>query len=327
MIYLGIDVSKNKLDLCLLPGNGKKKTKTLKNHPDADREINDWLIRQKCHPEQVMVVLEATGIYHENVAFGLHENTPVTVCISNPPRFRFFAGVMDILNKHDSVDAYILARYGELKQPDAWVPPSPEVRKLRELVRLRDSLQADVQRAENRLEKAHSTRTAPEIIDSLERTLKAHRDELKRIEALISDHTDNHPGLKEDRELLESIKGIGSVVGTTMLSVLRSCPFRSASQVAAWLGVVPVEKTSGSSVRGRARMSKTGPADVRAKLYMAAIVAIRWNAPAKALYQRLIAKGKASKAALGAVMRKLVHQCFGVLKTRMKWDENYATSG
>ncbi|QGR06660.1 IS110 family transposase, partial [Pantoea phytobeneficialis] len=62
MIYLGIDVSKNKLDLCLLPGNGKKKTKTLKNHPDAGREINDWLIRQKCHPEQVMVVLEATGI-------------------------------------------------------------------------------------------------------------------------------------------------------------------------------------------------------------------------------------------------------------------------
>ncbi|WP_338117380.1 IS110 family transposase [Pantoea cypripedii] len=326
MIYLGIDVSKNKLDLCLLPGNGKKKTKSMKNQPGAEREIYDWLLMQKCPPEQVTAVLEATSVYHENVAFGLHENTPVTVCMGNPQRVREFARGIGMLTKNDTADAWVLARYGELKQPDAWVPPSPEVRKLRELMRLRDSLQADVQRAVNRLEKAHSTRTSREVIDSLTRTRKANEEELKRIEALISDHTDNHPGLKEDRELLESIKGIGSVVGTTMLAVLHSCPFRSASQVASWLGVVPVEKTSGSYVRGLARMSKTGPADVRAKLYMAAVVASKWNGPARALYERLLAKGKAKKAALGAVMRKLVHQCFGVLKTRMKWDENYVAT-
>lgn len=326
MIYLGIDVSKNKLDLCLLPGNGKKKTKTLKNDDAAERTICDWLLRQKCPPEQVMAVMEATSVYHENVAYGLHENTAVTVCISNPQRVREFARGMGILTKNDSVDAWVLARYGELKQPDVWIPPSPEVRKLQELLRLRDAIQADIVRATNRLEKSESTRTASEIIDSLSRTKKAHEDELKRVEALISNHFDDHDDLDEDRELLESIKGIGRVVGTTMLSVLRSCRFRNAGQVAAWLGVVPVEKTSGSSVRGQTRMSKAGPAALRARLYMAAVVASRWNPPVRAMYERLIAKGKPKKVALCAVMRKLVHLCFGVLKTREPWSENYAAT-
>lgn len=118
MIYLGIDVSKQKLDLCLLPGNGKKKSKTLKNHPAVAQDIHDWLIRQKCPPEQVMVVMEATSIYHENAAFGLPDSTPSRVCIANPQRVREFARGMGILTKNDSVDAFVLARYGELKQPD-----------------------------------------------------------------------------------------------------------------------------------------------------------------------------------------------------------------
>ncbi len=326
MIYLGIDVSKQKLDLCLLPGNGKKKTKTLKNQPDVGLEISTWLIKQKCPPEQVMAVMEATSVYHENAAYGLYENTPVTVCIANPQRAREFARGLGILTKNDTIDAFVLARYGELKQPESWTPPSPEIRKLKELVRLRDSLQVDVQRAKNRLEKAHSTRTSPEVLASLYRTQQALEAELRRIEQLISDHTDSNDGLKKDLELLESIKGIGSVVGTTMLAVLRSNQFHNAGQVAAWLGVVPVEKTSGSSVRGLARMSKTGPADVRAKLYMAAVVAARWNTSARSLYERLIAKGKPAKSALGAVMRKLVNLCFGVLKSGKPWDENYVAT-
>lgn len=326
MIYLGIDVSKNTLDLCLLPGNGKKKTKKLPNSPDVEQLIYEWLTQQKCLPEQVMAVMEATSVYHENVAYGLHEKTPVAVCIANPQRAREFARGMGILTKNDTVDAYVLARYGELKQPAIWVPPPKEVRMLRELVGLRDALQADIQRVKNRLEKAHSTRTSPEIIASLHRTQCGLEIELERVEQLISDHTDKNDGLKEDLKLLESIKGIGKVVGTTLLTVLRGNTFRNAGQVAAFLGVVPIEKTSGSSVRGLAHMSKTGPADVRAKLYMAAVVAARWNAPLRALYERIMAKGKQAKVALGAVMRKLVHLCFGVLKTRKPWDENYVAT-
>ncbi|MBJ3173064.1 transposase, partial [Salmonella enterica subsp. enterica serovar Derby] len=188
---LGIDVSKNKIDLCLLtagPG-GKKKHKVLTNEPAVARKVVDWLNAQKCVPESVTVVLEATGIYHENLAYGLHE-AGVSVCMANPCRVREFAHGMDILNKNDAVDAFVLACYGELKSPAVWVPPSPEVRKLRALLRQRDALREDVQRTVNRLEKANSTSTPQEVIRSLERTKSWLNEELARIEKLITDHTD-----------------------------------------------------------------------------------------------------------------------------------------
>ncbi|EBB7140643.1 IS110 family transposase, partial [Salmonella enterica] len=247
-------------------------------------------------------------------------------CMANPCRVREFAHGMDILNKNDAVDAFVLACYGELKPPAVWVPPSPEVRKLRALLRQRDALREDVQRTVNRLEKANSTSTPQEVIRSLERTKSWLNEELARIEKLITDHTDNDPGLKADLDLLKSIKGVKDQVGREMLALLKDGTFKSASQVAAYLGLTPVEKTSGSSVRGRPHMSKTGPSGVRAKLYVAALTASRWNKQAKAIYERLVAKGKAKKAALGAVMRKLVHLCFGVLKTRLPWDENYVAT-
>lgn len=324
MFILGIDVSKNKIDVCLLTAGvkGKKKHKVFANEPSVARKVTDWLGTQKCPSDDVTVVLEATGIYHENLAWGLHE-AGVRVCMANPHRVREFARGMDILTKNDKVDAFVLACYGELKHPDAWVPPSPEVRKLRALMRQRDALKEDVQRTANRLEKAQSTATPQEVIGSLLRTYSWLSDELKRVEKLIGDHIDSDPGLKAELDLLKSIKCVKDQVGREMLALLKDGTFRSASQVAAYLGITPVEKTSGSSVRGRPHMSKTGPSGVRAKLYVAALGAIRWNKPAKAMYERLVAKGKAKKAALGAVMRKLVHMCFGVLKTRQMWDENY----
>ncbi|EGF8195948.1 IS110 family transposase, partial [Salmonella enterica subsp. enterica serovar Infantis] len=106
MCTLGIDVSKNKIDLCLLtagPG-GKKKHKVLTNEPAVAHKVIDWLNAQRCVPESVTVVLEATGIYHENLAYGLHE-AGVSVCMANPCRVREFAHGMDILNKNDAVDA------------------------------------------------------------------------------------------------------------------------------------------------------------------------------------------------------------------------------
>lgn len=327
MAFLGADISKNKIDVCLLVAGikGKKKQKVFTNEPCVARKIIDWLEAQKCASDNMTVVMEATGIYHENLAYGLHD-AGISVCMANPYRVREFACGMDILTKNDTVDAFVLACYGELKHPDAWVPPSVEVRKLRALLRQRDALKEDVQRTANRLEKAHSTSTPGEVIASLERTHSWLSDELERIEKLITDHTDNDPGLKADLELLKSIKCVKEQVGREMLALLKDGTFKSASQVAAYLGITPVERVSGSSVRGRAHMSKTGPSIVRAKLYVAALSAIRWNKPAKAIYERLVAKGKAKKAALGAVMRKLVHMCFGVLKTRLPWDENYAAT-
>ena len=117
---------------------------------------------------------------------------------------------------------------------------------------------------------------------------------------------------------------MGQQTGSNLLAIVHSYHFDSAEQLAAYLGLVPVERQSGSSIRGRARLSKAGPARIRAVLYMAAVVATKYNPHVKAVYDRLLAKGKAKMAAIGAAMRKLVHLCFGVLKTRMPYQADYA---
>ena len=120
--------------------------------------------------------------------------------------------------------------------------------------------------------------------------------------------------LKAIRPLLETTPGVGKVIATRMLMVIGSRQFDSASQCAAYLGLVPIQHESGSSVRGRSKLSKAGNPTIRAKLYMAAVVATTYNLDIKARYLRLTRDGKSKMPALGAAMRKLVQICFGALK-------------
>lgn len=327
MHYVGIDVSKKKLDICLLIRGAddtlKRKTKVIDNNHHCASAVIDWLLRQKCSLGDVRITLESTGTYHEVLCNGLSD-AGIHVSIVNPYRIREFAKGMDILTKTDIVDAFVLARYSELKKPTAWIASPPEVRELKSLIRRRDALLEDEMCERNRQEKTDPAYTSKVVIESIAKILKALEKERKAIEAEISKHIDNHPGLKKDMELLTSIKAVGTQVGSNMLMVLRGREFNSAEQVAAYLGVVPIEKRSGTSVNYRAKLSKAGPPEIRAKLYIAALTAIRFNPHVKALYERLLLKGKTKMAALGAAMRKLVHLCYGVLKTGVPYDENYA---
>ena len=208
--------------------------------------------------------------------------------------------------------------FGAVNSLQAWQPEAPEIRTLRALLARLDALVKDIQREENRLEKAEISCASEDVIESIQLMLKALRDEKRRLERQIDDHIDHHPKLKHDRQLLESIPGIGTVLSRTMLAVIHSRSFDTARQCAAYLGLNPVPWESGSSIKGAPRMSKAGPALIRAKLYMGAIVASQWNPDIKAHRERLLAKGK-SKMSLGAAMRKLVHICFGVLKQQVKY--------
>ncbi|MDD5580956.1 MAG: transposase, partial [Methylobacter sp.] len=150
--------------------------------------------------------------------------------------------------------------------------------------------------------------------------------QLTKLQHDIDDHINKHPTLKADRDLLTSVPGVGSQVGNHLLSVMHNHHFQSAEQLAAYLGLVPVERQSGTSVLGRPCLSKAGPARIRAVLYRAAIVATQHNPHLKALYRRLLERGKSKMSALGAVMRKLAHLCFGVLKTRQPYKADYGIS-
>lgn len=324
MFPVGIDVSKETLDLCMLYDGikGRMRTKKINNDSSAAANIFRWLRLQHCGPEDAHIIMEATGVYHERLALSLYE-AGAYVSLANPHRSRDFAKGMGILTKTDKVDAYMLACYALLKKPQRWEPPSAEVRHLSALIRRRDALLSDAVREENRLEKYQSTQTPTDVVSSCLRMVKILREEVKYTEQLIKAHIKANAALQLDYDLLTSIPAVGPQLGINMLVVLRSHDFESASQVAAFLGVVPVEKKSGSSVRGKARMSKIGSPQIRAKLYMSALCARRCNTRMRNFYEALCLRGKPKMVVIGAIMRKLIHWCYGVLHTGKAFENSY----
>lgn len=255
MYQLGIDVSKNTLDLCLLREGikGRIKTRKLKNTADAAKVVAEWLKKQSCELGEVHIIMEATGVYHEPLAYGLHF-AGARISLANPHRTREFARGMNILTKNDKVDAWMLACYGSLKEPEAWTPPPESVRYLRALLRRRDALVADSTREKNRLEKSVFTDSPDAVRASIENMLQELSNEIEHLDVLIQEHIKTHPELNQDFRLLTSIKSVGYLLGLNMLAILKSHSFESAEQAAAFLGVVPVERRSGTSVKGKPKL-------------------------------------------------------------------------
>jgi len=316
MTIIGIDVSKDKLDCAWLSDGvaSKVKNKVFPNTPAGHQQLLAWAVKQSQAPlEALHVVMEATGIYHEAVAYALHQ-AGARVAIVNPAKIHAYSKSLGVRSKTDKKDSVIIARYGDSHQPRQWQPEPEAIRSLKALISRLEALDKDIQREKNRLEKAQIAQSSVEVLDSIQTVLQQLQSERQRIEDLINRHIDQHPTLKQDRQLLESIPGIGPILSRLMITLLRSHAFESAPQCAAFVGLVPCQHESGSSVRGRSRLSKTGNPMFRAKLYMAAVVSIQHNPDIKRHYERLLKKGKARMCALGAAMRKLVHICFGVIK-------------
>lgn len=328
MFPVGIDVSKSTLDLCMLYEGikGRIKTRNIRNDRSATDNIIRWLRLQHCGPQDVHLVMEATGVYHERLATDLHD-AGFCVSLANSHRSREFARGMGVMTKTDKVDEYMLACYALLKKPHCWEPPAPQIRHLSALLRRRDVLLGDAVREENRLEKYQSTDTPADVNCSGIRIALLLREEINGIERQIKAHIQDCPDLERDYSLLTSIKSVGPQLGMHMLVVLRSHNFESAEQAAAYLGVVPVEKRSGTLVHSRPRMSKIGPTQLRAKLYISALCGKIHNKRMRTMYDELCMRGKPKMVAIGALMRKLVHWCYGVLKTGTAFcDESYITS-
>ncbi|ETH96088.1 IS110 family transposase [Bordetella pertussis] len=316
-VFIGIDVSKAKLDCTLLTAEADKcKTKVVVNTAGC--------AKHGAQPAQLHAILEPTGLYHEQAATALPQ---VRVSLVNPAQARDFAKALALRSKNDALDSYVLARYGQTLSPALWHPAPLHARQLRALLTRREALSKDLLRELNRKEKSQFSPSAPLVDGSIDKAIAFLREQIKQIERAIDQHIDNHPDLKQDCELLNSIPAIGPQAGNAILAVMHNRHIDSAQSLAAYLGVVPVQRQSGSSLNSCARLSKAGPSQVRATLYMAALVGTRHNPHIRALYQRLLKAGKSKKAALGAAMRKLVHLCFGVLKNRIPYQPNYAMNG
>lgn len=266
--------------------------------------------------------MEATSIYHELLAKYLFDEG-YQVSITNPARARYFAQSMSKLNKTDKVDSEVLARFAMTANLNFWQPLPKHIQLLNALLDRRAVLCEDLQREKNRLEKAESTFTMEPVLQSLHKSIEQLNKHIQGIDQQIDDHIDQNPDLKNDKELLSSIPAIADRTSLLMLSFLRSHTFERASQAAAFVGLVPTQKQSGSSIHGRSHLSKAGSSKIRAGLYMAAIVATRHNPHIKGMNERLLANGKTKMMAIGAAMRKLVHLCYGVLKHQQPYQADY----
>lgn len=322
MYVIGCDVSKQKLDCALMLASEplKLRSKVVSNAQPGCLALIEWACRQaKCAVGELHVVMEATGAYHEAAAYALTQ-AGAQVSVVNPAQVRDFAKSLAVRTKTDATDRVVLARYGATAKPAAWQAPAAEVVELKALVSRLQAVEQDLRREANRLEKAQIMATPQAVLDSLHKSLAFLKEEKTALEKQIDDHIDMHPQLKHDRQLLESIPAIGRKTAWRMLCVLHSRAFRKASSVAAYLGLVPVQYDSGTSVHRPPHLSKAGDGAMRAALYMVAVVATRHNPDIRTHYKRLVSQGKSKMSALGAAMRKLVHICFGVIKNQQPYQ-------
>ena len=316
---LGIDIAKLKFDVCLIKPNGKAKHKVFVNTRHGFEQLIRWLDSHQV--TNLHACLEATGTYGEPLALFLFEAGRL-VSLVNPAAVRAFANAGLSRTKTDKADAELIARFCLAQQPKAWQPPAPEVRQLQALVRRLESLVEMRVAEENRLSSGVSTAA---VRQSLEEHIAYLIEQIKQTETLIRQHINNHPDLKEQSELLDSIPGIGETTAALLLAeIVNIKEYRSARQVAAYAGLVPRERRSGTSVRGRVCLSKIGNARLRKALYFPAITALRCSDFFKAWAEPLQTRGKSKMSVIGAAMRKLIHLAYGVIKTGKPFDPNWA---
>ena len=313
---LGIDISKAKFDIALSQGKAKIKSKVFANDLEGFAELQAWLAHQGV--KHLHACMEATGIYGNALARFLFEMGH-TVSIVNPSRPKAFGNSELSRTKTDRADAKVIARFCVALRPAPWTPPAIEVEQLQALVHRLDSLSAMQQQEQNRLETAN-----PILVEAISTHIAFLQEQIQETKKLIHAHFEQHPDLKAQRDLLTSIPGIADTTATTILAEIRDiAEFDSAAQLAAFAGLTPREFSSGSSVRGKPRLSKIGNSRLRKALYMPAIVARRYNPPIFAFCERLLAKGKSKMSMIGAAMHKLLRQVFGVLKSQKPFDPNF----
>lgn len=320
MTSIGVDVSKGKFDAALMSVQGKYRSKVFDNTASGFEEFLGWIDAHVEHGRSnAQVCMEATGAYHEALANFLFDSQ-VKVFVVNPLRVKRFVESEGLRNKTDKGDAKALARFALHNELDAWEAPSTSVRELQALVIRLESLQAMRQAELNRLEVAH-----PSVCDSIATVVAALEAQIQTVRQLISKTIDDDPDLKQRRDLLETIPGLGATTIPSLLAYIgKPERFRTVKALIAYAGLTPAVRQSGSSLDKRQGLHPVGHSALRKALFYPAMTAGRYNPVVAAFWQRLKAQNKPGKVILVACMHKLLAIAYGVLKSRRPFDASLA---
>lgn len=304
--YVGIDVSKASLDICLLP---ERQTWQVSNDEQGVEQLKGYLRGYEGMP---LVVLEATGGLECLVSSHL-QACGYAVVIVNPRQARDFAKALGRLAKTDKVDAEVLALFGERIRPEVRALKDETQRELQALLARRRQL-IEMRVAEsNRLASASSPTVRADIKRHMD-WLATHIDQSDRD---LKGRLQQSPSWKLREQLLKSFKGVGEVASFTLIAMLPELGQLNRKQIAALVGVAPFNRDSGTW-RGK-RSIGGGRSEVRSVLYMVALSASRYNTVIKAFYEKLLHKGKAPKVALTACMRKVLVTLNAMMRDNQRW--------
>ena len=288
--YIGIDVSKARLDVAELGGQVWQ--------VDNTSDGITHLVQQMVELQPELIVVEATGGYQRSAVDALF-HAGLCVAVVNPARVRQFARACGLLAKTDKLDAFVLAEFGQRVQPKRYEGKSEAEKQLSALLVRRKQVEEMLKAEQNRLRTI-----SPSLRGSVERMIAVLKEEKKHLDEQIRELMNEHKAWQEQTEILGSAPGVGPVTTATLLADLPELGQLDRKKIAALVGVAPMNYDSGKK-RGY-RKTKGGRTDVRSVLYMSTLVATRHNPLIQARYQQLLKRGKLKKVALTACMRKFL---------------------
>lgn len=321
--YVGIDIAAATFAVAWVRERGWHHATFDQRRPDYGRLVHQ--LRQIAPPDQTLVVMEVTGTYWLALACCLHE-AGFVVSVIHPTQAQLFARLEMQHAKTDRIDAQLLAEFARQRQPARWTPPPAIYEQLHQRLSQRDDLLGIKTQETNRLHALRQNpRAEPAVVDRLERHIAFLHAEIKaldrEIKALL---TGAHPWAVAAQRLL-TIPGVGWIAAAWLLTATQCFAYcDTPEQAAAFAGLVPYRRDSGSSRRGFRPVGRGGHAPLRKTLYMASLSAARSNPSVKSLYDRLLARGKPNKVARVASARKLIHIAWAVVVKERDFDPSFA---
>lgn len=313
-IFIGIDISKDTFDI-YDPKQG---------HFQFTNNAKGFRSFLKTLSSDHWCVMEATGCYHQQLALFLFDKA-IRITVMNPLVIKRFIQMKLNQVKTDKSDAKMICQYGQEQKMDLW-HPSPQY--VEDCKQLQTITQLYFKQSTAIKNKMHTLQTRGfnkgKMMSSLKRQLKSILKEIKLLE------TEMELLIKTNQQelytKLNTIPGIGKKTAILLIVTTNGFKdFESSRQISSYLGLAPNERSSGSSIRGKTRISKTGNSIVRNHLFLCSFTASIYNPQCKALYDRIVAKGKSKKLALIAVCNKLIKQAYGISKSGLPYDKNYVS--
>lgn len=313
--FIGIDIAKEKFDVVLLQEKNHLH-RTFMNKLEGFQACEKWIKEQaKGEP---WICMEATGCYGEGLADYLYAQE-IRVSVVNALQIKNFAKSLLSRNKTDKLDAKIIAAYCEHMKPALFTSRSEPQKVTRDLSQLIDTLKQQLVRLKNQSESTR-TKIGEEALSSVTGMLE---ERIKELEKKLEEQIQEDKEMSEKSELLTSIEGIGKTTAYRVLAYLPQIShFESAKQLAAFIGVTPQQRESGQ-FKGKTRMTSYGHARLRKALYMPALTAKR-RKTFEPFVRRLEKNEVSKKGIVGAMMRKLAHIIYGVLKSGKRFDSELA---